>query len=111
MESHLSYKLDFFNYVPVALGFLGLLGLPGLVGLLVQGALLGLGLLLALPGDLAAAGQFLARQLAVFFAQLARRLAVQVKAFGGLGQRDPASPATRAGYVPDASALLPLRVL
>lgn len=23
VESHLSYKLDFFNYVPVALGFLG----------------------------------------------------------------------------------------
>ena len=65
----------------LALGLLGLLGL-GLA------ALLGLRQLLALARDLAPAGQLVAGQLAVFLAQVAGGLAVQVEARRRLAQRD-----------------------
>jgi hypothetical protein len=50
-------------------------------------------LLLAVARDLASARQLLAGELAVFFAQFTRWLAVEVEALGGLAQRDQVSGA------------------
>ena len=76
----------------LALGLLSLLGVClglclGMLGLRL-GPLLGLGLLIALAAQLAAARQLIAGELAVLLAQLSGGLAVQVKAVAGLAQRD-----------------------
>ena len=81
---------------------------PGLARLL-QLSLLGLllrlhlrlRLLIAVAGYLAAPGQLFTRQLAVLFAQITRRLAVQIKALAGLAQGDQVAGA--AGVAPEKS--------
>ena len=71
-----------------------------LLGLLLR-LHLRLRLLIAVAGYLAAPGQLFTRQLAVLFAQITRRLAVQIKALAGLAQGDQVAGA--AGVAPEKS--------